>query len=451
MWTFFLSSHIVLATIFTVTIMFIFETGIQQLFAIAISYIYVGYSFYIENTKLRKLKERPKKMSRVNNTMLSIYTLFLLYVSKLAVERNFIEKEQKNTGENKLYIIQCLNELPKPGRLDYENTSSRLYVDKKDGKFLEDGKMNPWLSNFCNNEEVNNVEVCTYNGALEFVEPPYSSLKCSYKSGWDNIISFVKNHSSKSNFYMVSHHHRLQQLLKPFFPKGKSKIANCACFRLSNDNSLDHKHSNSSKWRLSLVFKGFPDKDSDKYLTEEKDITPQKEKWEKLTSELPQDGNINIYLIRHGNALHNKPLQLVGSSALGKLFNRNLDTNLTPLGIHQARMLARKLTQEGLLHGGDNSVFCASYLNRAQHTCLELYRAVHKNNNDKLIQLEHDFTRRAVKRLKRKMDTDNLDQIIGELTSNEDNIKKLCGVEESKECSEALHKIYPFNDINELP
>merc|ERR1712072_458256 len=54
--------------------------------------------------------------------------------------------------------------------------------------------------------------------------------------------------------------------------------------------------------------------------------------------------NTRIFLIRHGNAFHNKPLQLTGS-----MFNRTVDTNLTPLGIYQARILGEELIKSGYL------------------------------------------------------------------------------------------------------
>ena len=53
---------------------------------------------------------------------------------------------------------------------------------------------------------------------------------------------------------------------------------------------------------------------------------------------------------------------------ISKKLNRNLDTNLTPMGILQARILGKYLVEKNYLKNDDNNVFCASYLNRAQHT-----------------------------------------------------------------------------------
>ena len=66
-----------------------------------------------------------------------------------------------------------------------------------------------------------------------------------------------------------------------------------------------------------------------------------------------------IFLIRHGNAFHNKPLQLTGIG-----INRNVDTNLTPLGIHQARTLGSFLVAKDYLNAPSNNnynIFCCFF------------------------------------------------------------------------------------------
>ena len=132
-----------------------------------------------------------------------------------------------------------------------------------------------------------------------------------------------------------------------------------------------------------------------------------------------------IFLIRHGNAFHNKPLQLVGSNMISKKLNRNLDTNLTPMGILQARLLGKYLVENNYLKDDDNNVFCASYLNRAQHTYTELLFAL--NNPDvrnnffirnarlikyqRLLSLETFFSKVALIRIMRKANY-NIDNIV---------------------------------------
>ena len=56
-----------------------------------------------------------------------------------------------------------------------------------------------------------------------------------------------------------------------------------------------------------------------------------------------------------------------------------MDTNLTPLGIYQARVLGETLIEDEYLkpETTDNvNIFCSSFMNRAQHTALELVYAL---------------------------------------------------------------------------
>ena len=116
-----------------------------------------------------------------------------------------------------------------------------------------------------------------------------------------------------------------------------------------------------------------------------------------------------IFLIRHGNAFHNQPLDLKGSNMFTKAINRNLDTNLTPMGILQARLLGRYLVKKNYLtYGNDTNVFCASYLNRSQHTCTELIFSLNNSNitpdsdYKTLLLLEDFFSKIALIRIMRK-------------------------------------------------
>ena len=199
----------------------------------------------------------------------------------------------------------------------------------------------------------------------------------------------MQTHNKALKFFMVSHHHRLlKTILKPLLPKTRDnwKIANCMCF---------HFEFLALKWRLSIIYDGFPDK-QDLIILEKGDNElvlydsdakdglfweNNSEKWIEFTNTyLSGLAGCEIFLIRHGNAFHNKPLQLVGSNVISKKLNRNLDTNLTPMGILQARLLGKYLVENNYLKDDDNNVFCASYLNRAQHTYTELLFAL--NNPD---------------------------------------------------------------------
>ena len=308
---------------------------------------------------------------------------------------------------DKLYIMPCLNEMKVFGSFDKENSSTRLQtckIGESKGVFVGK-KMNKRLSNVCNTTKAdvaNNNPQCTYERSIEYVPSSVkSSRSCTHKTFWNDVNHFMakqmKFHDKPLKFFMVSHHHRLlKTILKPLLPKTPEnwKIANCMCFHFKFENG---------GWKLSIIYDGFPDKLRSKYFRKkgrwydkDKDelvlydssrqsgmfYKTNNEKWVEFTttylSKLPlfRDAACEIFLIRHGNAFHNKPLQLVGSNVISKKLNRNLDTNLTPMGILQARLLGQYLVKKNYLKNDDNNVSCASYLNRAQHTCTQLFFAL---------------------------------------------------------------------------
>ena len=348
-----------------------------------------------------------------------------------------------------LYILSCLNEMKVFGSFDKENSSTRLQTCEHG--VLVGKKMNRRLSNVCNTTKAdiaNSNPQCTYNGCIKYVPSRVtSSRSCTHKTFWTDVNDFMtkqmNHHNKPLKFFMVSHHHRLlKTILKPLLPKTPEnwKIANCMCFHFKFENG---------GWKLSIIYDGFPDKTENKYFRKDGDNElvlydsyresgmfwrTNNEKWVEFTttylSKL-RDAACEIFLIRHGNAIHNKPLQLVGSNVVSKKLNRNLDTNLTPMGILQARLLGQYLVEKKYLKDDDNNVFCASYLNRAQHTCTELLFAL--NNSDvrnnfyveerntnlisykTLLDLEEFFSKVALIRIMRKANY-NVHKIVEKLT-----------------------------------
>ena len=98
------------------------------------------------------------------------------------------------------------------------------------------------------------------------------------------------------------------------------------------------------------------------------------------------------------------------------------------MGILQARLLGKYLVENNYLKDDDNNVFCASYLNRAQHTCTELLFALNNPNvrniyftenrrlekYQKLLSLETFFSRVALIRIMRKANY-NVENIVHRL------------------------------------
>jgi hypothetical protein len=76
------------------------------------------------------------------------------------------------------------------------------------------------------------------------------------------------------------------------------------------------------------------------------------------------DKNLDIYVIRHGNSLHNKPVS-------AKEQDDRLDSSLTPLGMYQANELGGYFNSQGVFNNA-NIILCSSFLQRAQLTGLLL-------------------------------------------------------------------------------
>lgn len=79
---------------------------------------------------------------------------------------------------------------------------------------------------------------------------------------------------------------------------------------------------------------------------------------------------ITIYFLRHGNSLHNKPVEI---SDYG-IEQKRLDSSLTPLGMYQATILAAEFSEANAFLNS-NIVLCCSFLQRTQLTGLLLLEA----------------------------------------------------------------------------
>ena len=285
------------------------------------------------------------------------------------------------TDTDKLFILPCIQEKRATGNLDKENQASRQTSCRKNGIDVSK-KMNTDLEGLCVGENINENSLCTYDNSLYYVGNKNSS--CSPEVVWNHIVDFVNrsnlnsiHQSATKNFFIVSHHNTLKKSIlatvlaseKKLKKKLRHHIANCSCFLLEH---------NSNGWVCKLIFDGFPDKTEYNYFQGKNKILFQDEPGFNILKTylnfIQDRDKTRIFLIRHANAFHNKPLRLTGSA-----LNRTVDTNLTPLGIYQARILGETLIEENYLRpqGNDNvNVFCASYMNRAQHTALELVYAL---------------------------------------------------------------------------
>ena len=88
----------------------------------------------------------------------------------------------------------------------------------------------------------------------------------------------------------------------------------------------------------------------------------------KFENTKPLLSKINIYIIRHGDAMHNDKFNLG---------HNNIDSSLTPIGMMQAYLVGERILENNDTEISlENSCILSSYLNRAQHTALlALYSA----------------------------------------------------------------------------
>ena len=267
--------------------------------------------------------------------------------------------------QDTLFILPCLNELrwTKAGitpNFDKENAIARPLV--QNGFILVNQKISSLITN---------TPIATYNGILE-------NRPCDHSDIWVNITNVISNKDQPCNLIISSHHNVMRkQILKSLFQTMPNmKIANASCFRIFHEES---------SWKIQLIHPGFTDNQSYTYYNNTNQISQ--------FNQIPENihKQTQIFIMRHGNSMHNKPLNFKG-------INRTIDTNLTPLGIWQARQTGN--TIRTLLKNNNNqTILIASQLNRAQHTALEIFKKL----PTKLNKIQKIFSYLAIRRLARKL------------------------------------------------
>ena len=209
------------------------------------------------------------------------------------------------------------------------------------------------------------------------------NLSCSEK--WTMYMKFfLSTENNKTNFMLFTHHNRIRGLkshndedaLIPFKENAKcNAYANAFCLKIT-------VKSLGQRWEISykIISDGFPDQGQRyKYCPDinypndyVNDInTDQINKGlkdalnDKALKDALNDNEkrkiFNIYVIRHGNALHNKPVNAKGSL--------RLDSPLTAFGMWQAYLLGKEIVEDNKITLS-NVVLCCSFLKRTWLTCL---------------------------------------------------------------------------------
>jgi broad specificity phosphatase PhoE len=313
----------------------------------------------------------------------------------------------------------------KPIALLSEQCSDRTL--SKDGKYPlmpESTRIN--LKKICNDHE--------YGGALKY--HPHEGICLNADTGiadrnvsklkkqiWKDIFKSLNNifenieEKEGAHVVIVSHHNLIKKVLLGI-PKKKG-IANCACIEIrinrqqpqekpettSNqqpqpqsrvDGSIDEyeqtfpqaggevtmrTRGKTEPITFHFIFTGYPDKKKYDYLnklnTQTKDRNWAEVDTTNIKNELERHGNLpnnfSIYLVRHGNAMHNKPMMDMLQKKHTK-FYRPLDSSLTLLGLWQAKQLGNALKTH--FPKDTQIVYCASNLSRAQTTALAIKEVV---------------------------------------------------------------------------
>lgn len=323
---------------------------------------------------------------------------------------------------DKIYIIPSIQE---KWSILNENKPSRPFVKINDNKIISVNlkkKMNYHYSILSKK----NTCLCTWNDSLDYSF--YNKLNKTPEQIWINIANIINslnnklNTNNNKNYFIVSHHNILKKnILKFLINNDYKSIANCSTFIIKYEEN---------NWVIKLIFEGFPDKKKYKY---HKLSSRETYKIDKLfnNNTFIIDKKTKIFLIRHANAYHNLPLKLTKG-----FFKRTIDSNLTPLGIYQSRILGLFL-KNNYINKSDKNIYFSSYLNRAQHTTLEIMHSLEdKNKYTNLFKLEYFYTKFSVLRLIRKLKkkkNQKLEQLINNLVNTLSDYNRNIFIELNKE------------------
>ena len=388
----------------------------------------------------------------------------------------FLANTNTNTAkvEDKIFILPCLQELKEapysfgsereqqPGIWDDSTQKMKNLINYDGSDFFDQF----WWKNM----NVNNLDNSTSNQVTKNellvipnfnnFKPPISNynfrLHCrtfNVQQKWAMYTKFFceqfnKMDVNKNNtVFLVTHHNRMRStnenlgllpLNKNNFDVAKLSYANNFCLKID---------VTPSSVNFEIVCSGFPDqgdfygnchnklemtstnfgggiKDlfkstkSYNYICNTKDINTDPIKAGILEGNNCKK-NMTIYVIRHGNSLHNKPTDL-------KKQEERLDSSLTPLGFYQAKVLSDYIMTNDNNSNLKNSniILCSSFLERTQLTgllLLENLKFLNESETPLLLQGETSMKDIANKRFKKT--NNNLDSFKMYSPIDNDDIK----------------------------
>ena len=312
--------------------------------------------------------------------------------------------------DNIMYVMPCTNESQGKGivqkaLVSFTGRTIGVANENKEGIFsTKDGKVNITSGN-CSSKDVCKTEKVECSKPLKRLGEdeddtllkylpytfgdPVADNSCSIKpksceninneTFWEETIKHLNNicfdkETKETSVIMVTHNHRLQELILPEESNESNKTskklgyANCFCIKLSKPKEESESESIEAKVSGEIIHLGYPDNKNKYDYVGTTSVGLDKIKLPKLKN---LHENITLYIVRHGNAMHNKPF---------KILKNNLDSSLTPLGIYQAYLLGIDLQKE--INKGVSIKLVCSYLHRSQHTALSILNGLLHNDNN---------------------------------------------------------------------
>ena len=317
------------------------------------------------------------------------------------MESSSTDQETPKTIDNKIYVLPCLQELKTAGtflggekeqQAGYWNGTNTIALNKYAPRFAAVGTSNMFDSMWNgSNTDLSKEEYITKNGLLDIPNMNEFGFQSECKNmqvqnKWAMYVQFLQSKFANSDTnqqntaLFVSHHNRMKSSdpLQGIIPL--KKAAQMSCNAYANNFCVMIEVNGPDDIQIQVVFPGFPDK-GDLALGCEKNTIGQigggaekqyccQATLEQINQNVIKEGIVSgldvnnvkpftVFVIRHGNSLHNQPLN-----------QHVLDSSLTPLGIYQASKLGESLKSEYGAKFKGNVLLCSSFLQRTQLTGL---------------------------------------------------------------------------------
>ena len=335
--------------------------------------------------------------------------------------------------DDKIYVQACANEVQLKGArfIAPENRIGRY--DKK----LKDAVVREECSSK-NYKFSESGDLCTYDGTLKYFPYTFKTNCGSVDTSqfWDNVGNNIESiqkqkqqdgENKQDVFILVTHHSRLKQTILKLDKKQKSAINSYA-----NATAIE-VNFNTENIDINLIFDGYGDSVEKNYATTKNFtrnvLTEDTKKALQELGEKLKSSNVSVIIIRHGNALHNNPV-----NAKDILYRSPLDSSLTPLGHVQASLAGTAIYEKCIKKYKNVHLYLlSSYLSRAQHTAVaiaaSLAACAHMRLPDKLQAFLHQMNIESMNRYRKYTDDVQRNQIESEIAkikldsdkNNEDN------------------------------